>query len=135
MTSATTWATHSVQPRSLALSLYASVQFLAIRAANSHFLALLAQQGNWWNAAYFVFILVSLICLGGVLESRREFVFLEAARVSGIAVAVLGPGVWFGGVRDRGVILPISAFALASLAALWFATRRPVPASAERRAA
>jgi hypothetical protein len=104
-------------------------------AANSHFLALLAQQGNWWNPAYFVFILGSLFCLGGVLESRPEFVLLEAARIAGISIAVLGPGVWFGGIRDRRVILPIAAFALASLAGLWFATWRPVPATAERRTA
>ena len=65
-------------PRNLALSLYVSAQFLAIMAANSHFLALLEKQGNWWNAAYFAFILGSLFCLGGVLESRREFLLLEA---------------------------------------------------------
>jgi hypothetical protein len=101
-------------------------------AANSHFLALLAQQGNWWNAAYFVFILGSLFCLGGVLESRPEFVLLEAARIAGIAIAAFGPGVWFGGIRDRKVILPIAAFALSSPAGSWFATPRRVPATAER---
>jgi hypothetical protein len=113
-------------PRNLALSLYVSAQFLALMAANSHFLALLAQQGNWWNTAYFVFILVSLVCLGGVLESRREFLLLEAGRMAGIAAAALGPGVWFGGVRDRSVILAIAIFAAASLAALWLAARKQV---------
>ncbi len=51
-------------------------------AANSHFLALLAKQGTWWNVAYFVFILGSLFCLGGVLESRREFLLLEGLRMA-----------------------------------------------------
>ena len=118
-------------PRNLALSLYASVQFLAMMAANSHFLALLAKQGDWWNAAYFVFILGSLLCLGGVLESRREFLLLEAGRMAGIAAAAIGPGAWFGGVRDRSVILAIAIFALASLAGLRLATRKPVAATAE----
>jgi hypothetical protein len=104
-------------------------------AANSHFLALLATQGNWWNVAYFAFLLGSLVCLGGVLESRREFLLLEAARMAVIAISALGTGVWFGGVRDPRVLLPIATFSLASLAGLWLATRKsPVP-SAERAAA
>jgi alkylglycerol monooxygenase len=122
-------------PRNLALSLYVSAQFLAIMAANSHFLALLAKPGNWWNAAYFVFILGSLFCLGGVLESRREFVLLEAIRMAGIAIAAFAPGVWFGGVRDPSVILSIATFALASLGGLWLATRKPAAATAERATA
>jgi alkylglycerol monooxygenase len=122
-------------PRNLALSLYVSAQFLAIMAANSHFLALLEKQGNWWNAAYFGFILGSLFCLGGVLESRREFLLLEALRMAGVAVAVLGFGVWLGGVRDPSAILPIGAFALGSPAALWLATRKPATGAAQRAAA
>ena len=117
-------------PRNLALSLYVSAQFLAIMAANSHFLALLARQGNWWNAAYFVFIVGSLLCLGGVLESRREFLLMEAVRMGGIAAVALGPGVWFGGVRDRSVILAIATFAVASLVGLWLAARKPLAVSA-----
>ena len=121
--------------RNLALSVYVSVQFLAIMAANSHFLALLAKQGTWWNVAYFVFILGSLLCLGGVLESRRDFLLLEGLRMACIAIVTLGPGVWFGGVSDRIVIRAIAGFALVSLAALWVATRRPVAAATQRAAA
>ena len=110
-------------PRNLALSVYVSAQFLAIMAANSQFLALLATQGNWWNVAYFAFLLGSLVCLGGVLESRHEFLLLEAARMAAIAIAALIPGVWFGGVRDPRVLLPIATFSLASLAGLWLAGR------------
>jgi sterol desaturase/sphingolipid hydroxylase (fatty acid hydroxylase superfamily) len=122
-------------PRNLALNVYVSVQFLAIMAANSHFLALLAKQGNWWNVAYFAFLLGSLVCLGGVLESRREFLLLEAARMAAIAIAALVPGVWFGGVRDPRVILSIATFSLASLAGLWLATKKPPVPAAERAAA
>jgi hypothetical protein len=121
--------------RNLALSVYVSAQFLAIMAANSHFLALLAKQGNWSNAAYFAFLLGSLVCLGGVLESRREFLRLEAIRMTGIAIATGVGGGWFGGVRDPRVILAIATFALVSLGALWMATRRPVAGVAQRAAA
>ncbi len=122
-------------PRNLALNVYVSTQFLAIMAANSHFLALLATQGNWLNVAYFTFLLGSLVCLGGVLESRREFLRFEAARMAAIAIAALVPGVWFGGVRDPRVVLPIATFSLASLAGLWLATRKPPVPAAERAAA
>lgn len=122
-------------PRNLALSVYVSVQFLAILAANSHFLALLARQGSWWNVAYFVFILGSLFCLGGVLESRGEFMRLEAARMAGVAAVVLGSGSWFGDVHDARVIFSIGIFALASLGALWGATRQSAAPSAARAAA
>ena len=118
-------------PRNLALSLYVCAQFLAILAANSHFLALLEKQGNLWNTAYFIVILGSLFCLGGVLESRREFLLLEAVRMAGIAIAALAAGVWFGGIRDPRLIFSMAVFALASLAALWLATRKPVAAAAE----
>jgi hypothetical protein len=112
-------------PRNLAVSLYALVQFSAIMIANSHFLAVLAKQSGWGNAAYFAFILASLVCLGGVLENRREFVLLEAARMAAIAIAPPALGAWFGGIRDLTIILSIATFAVASLAALWLATRRP----------
>ena len=118
-------------PRNLALSAYASVQFLALLAANSHFLSLLAKQGNGWNAVYFAFLLASLFCLGGVLESRREFLLLEAVRMAGVAIAALGGGVWFGGVRNQSVIASIAIFAMASLAGLWVATRKAATATPE----
>lgn len=123
-------------PRSVALSVYVAVQFLAIMAANSHFLALLARQGSWWNAAYFAFIMGSLFGLGGVLEDRREYLVLEAVRMAGIAIAAGGAGVWFGGVRDPGVLFSIATFAVASLGVLGLAaTRKPVAAAAQRAAA
>ena len=112
-------------PRNLAVSLYALVQFSAIMIANSHFLALLGKQSGWESAAYFAFILASLVCLGGVLENRREFVLLEAVRMAAIAIASAAFGAWFGGIGDPRVILSIATFAVASLAGLWLATRRP----------
>jgi sterol desaturase/sphingolipid hydroxylase (fatty acid hydroxylase superfamily) len=112
-------------PVSLSLSLYGFVQFTALLAANSHFLALLPKQSTAWNVAYFLFILASLVCLGGVLESRREFIMLEAVRLTAMALAVLAGGVWFGGVRDARILAVIGAFAVLSLGWLWMASRKP----------
>ena len=111
-------------PRSLVLSLYVLAQFLALMVANSHFLALLPKQSMGWNAAYFGFILVSLVTLGGVLENRREFMMLEAVRMAGVAGALLTMGAWFGNLRDARVVLAVAAFAVVSIAALWLASRQ-----------
>jgi len=81
-------------PRSIALSVYALVQFGILLAANSHFLALLGKQSTAWNVAYFVFLLLSMMLLGGILENRRIFLKLEAVRQAAIAAVVLGGG-WF----------------------------------------
>ena len=110
-------------PRSLALSFYVLVQFVAILAANSHFLALLPKQSSVWNVAYFAFILASLATLGGVLENRREWVLAEGGRMFLSAIAVVAMGVWFGNLREPGVVWGIGAFAAASVVTLWFAWR------------
>ena len=110
-------------PRSVALSVYGLAQFVALIAANSHFLALLPKQGLALNVAYFAFILGSLVCLGGVLESRRGFLIAEAGRLTAIAVAVMATGSWFGGVRDPRLVVPVAGFQLVSLAWLWLAAR------------
>jgi len=113
-------------PRSLALSLYVLAQFLAIMVANSHFLALLPKQGTGWNVAYFGFILISLVTLGGVLENRREWVMVEGLRMAAVAAAVLAIGAWFGDLRDTRTVFAVAAFAVASVAGLWLAWRKPV---------
>ena len=122
-------------PRNLGLSIYACAQFLAVMAANSHFLALLPTQGTAANLAYFAFILCTLLCLGGVLESRRAFLVAEAVRMAAVALAAFGGGIWFGGIRDARVLLAIGAFALLSLAALCFAARRATAPTAAAAAA
>jgi sterol desaturase/sphingolipid hydroxylase (fatty acid hydroxylase superfamily) len=109
-------------PRSMALSFYAMAQFVVLLAANSHFLALLPKQSTAWNAAYFLFLLLSLAVLGGLLENRRIFFTLEAARLVAVAAVVLAAG-WFGGLRDAGARTAIVLGAMLSLAWLLGAGR------------
>ena len=110
-------------PRSALLSAYGLVQFAALIAANSHFLALLPKQAAVWNVAYFLFIMLTLVTLGGVLENRREFLIAEAGRLTATAIVVLATGEWFGGVRDPRVLVPLVALQCVSLPWLWLAAR------------
>lgn len=109
--------------RSLGLTLYASVQFLVLLGANSHFLAVLNDQSTLWNLLYFTFELISLVTLGGVLENRRDFMVAEAARLILTSALVIASGAWFGGVRDRRIVWAIAAAALVSVTWLWTASR------------
>jgi alkylglycerol monooxygenase len=102
--------------RSTSHSLYALVQVTALIAADDHFLAVLPKQAGWLNALYFVWILVSLVTLGGILENRREFLRFDAARVAVTGLAVLMAGSWFGGVHDARLVLAIEGYVLVSLA-------------------
>jgi sterol desaturase/sphingolipid hydroxylase (fatty acid hydroxylase superfamily) len=110
-------------PRSASLSAYGLAQFVALAVANSHFLTLLPKQGTALSVLYFAYIVGSLVCLGGVLENRRAFVYAEAVRLTATALAILAVGAWFGGVRDWRVLIPVMAFQVVSLAWLWVAVR------------
>lgn len=120
-------------PIPLGVSIYCFVQFLVLMAANSHFLALLPKEGLALNLAYFAFILLTLVALGGVLENRREFVIFEVARLAVTAAIVAATGTWFGGVRDIRVTGSLIAFALLSMMWVLLASRAksaPVPMQA-----
>lgn len=110
-------------PRSLALSVYAGLQFLALMAANSHFLASLPKQPAAVNAAYFGLILSTLVCLGGVLESRPGFVLAEAARLTLVGAGVLASRTWFGGVTSPWIVDAIVLLQVVSLGGLFAASR------------
>jgi alkylglycerol monooxygenase len=110
-------------PRNVTLSAYGLVQFIVLIAINSHFLSLLPKQAIGWNVAYFAYILATLVCLGGVLENRREFIYAEGVRLTTTMVAVLITGSWFGGVHDSRILLSAAFFQCASLAWLWLAVR------------
>jgi sterol desaturase/sphingolipid hydroxylase (fatty acid hydroxylase superfamily) len=91
--------------RPLALSIYGLAQFVVLMAANSQFLELLPKQPAMLNVAYFAWILFSLVCLGGLLENRREFVMLEAGRLAAGTIGALAGGTWFGGVRGVWIVV------------------------------
>jgi hypothetical protein len=110
-------------PRNALLSAYGLVQFVVLIGANSHFLALLPKQAAVLNVAYFIYILATLVCLGGVLENRRGFQIAEAARLTATALVVTTSGAWFGGVRDPRLVAAVAAFQAISLAWLWLAAR------------
>jgi hypothetical protein len=116
--------------RSLSLSAYGLAQFTALVVANSHFLSLLPKQSNALNIAYFGYILISLVCLGGVLENRRPFLIAETGRLILTAVAVAATGGWFGGLRGLAVVIPILAFQALSLLWLGLVARAFQPAAA-----
>lgn len=120
-------------PRHLALSLYVLTQFLALMAANSHFLAVLPKQTIWSNLLYFGFITATVVTLGGVLENRRDFLAYESSRLVIVGAAATLAGSWFG-VHDARVLWSIAGFAAVSVFWLWTAARRR-PASVVSAAA
>ena len=109
-------------PRGLLLSVYALVQFIAVIATNSHFLSVLPKAGLITTLAYFAYITFTLISLGGVLENRRSFLALEAARLGLTATAVLATRAWFG--ASAPVLAPaIAGFCALALVFLAYAAR------------
>jgi sterol desaturase/sphingolipid hydroxylase (fatty acid hydroxylase superfamily) len=109
--------------RGLALSVYCLVQFVALISANSHFLNVLPKAGLATTVAYFFYITIALITIGGVLENRPEFFRLETARLLLTATAVIVAGSWFGGVHDSRVIAGVAAFCLVSAGTLLLGAR------------
>jgi sterol desaturase/sphingolipid hydroxylase (fatty acid hydroxylase superfamily) len=110
-------------PHSLGTSIYALVQTAALVAADDHFLSVLQKEPAWLNVLYFAFIVWGLVTLGGILESRREFLWLEMGRlaVAGSGLVTFG---WFGSVHDPRVIAGLEAFVLLSAAGLLACLRK-----------
>lgn len=110
-------------PRGLAVSAYGLTQFIALIAANSHFLNVLPKAGLPTTLAYFAYITITLVTISGVLENRPEFFWMEAARLALTGIGVIAAGSWFGGLRDPRAIAGIAAFSALSLVWLAFAAR------------
>lgn len=102
--------------RPVLLSVYVFVQFLVLMAANSQFLALLPVQSTLVSALYFGCIVMTLITLGGLLENRKEFIFLESARLVIFGLAVYMRGGWFGTLSGAKTVIGMEVFVLLSLA-------------------
>ena len=102
-------------PRARSLSVYVLVQFTVILIAHSHFLAVLPKQSPALNVLYFLFLVLSLALLAGLLENRRIFQVLESARLLISAATVLAMGGWFGNLRSTDSRTAIILFALLSV--------------------
>jgi sterol desaturase/sphingolipid hydroxylase (fatty acid hydroxylase superfamily) len=111
-------------PRTPSLSIYVLVQFAAILIAHSHFLRVLPKQSPAGNVLYFLFLVLSLALLGGLLENRRIFRVLESGRLLITAAFVLATPGWFGNLRGPGSRTAIVLFALFSLGWLLSTGRR-----------
>ena len=101
-------------PRARSLSVYVLVQFTVILIAHSHFLAVLPKQSPALNVLYFLFLVLSLALLAGLLENRRIFQVLESARLLISAAIVLAMGGWFN-LRSADSRTAIILFALLSV--------------------
>ena len=116
------------RPPARSLSVYVLVQFTVILVAHSHFLAVLPKQSPGLNVRYFLFLVLSLALLAGLLENRRVFQVLESARLLISAAIVLAMGGWFGHLRSADSRTAIILFALLSvgwlLATGWGAVTR-----------
>ena len=121
--------------RPLLLSLYVFVQFLALMAANTQFLALLPTQSAGLTVFYFACIMATLLTLGGLLENRREWVYLESGRLVLLGLGVFLHGGWFGTLVCSTAVLGLEAFALGSLVWLWMCLPRVVEVARPVRAA
>jgi len=104
-------------PRNLALSLYVLLQFIVLLVCHSDFLAQVQKRGAGWNVSYFLFFLLSLVFLAGILESRRLFLMLEAGRLVCIVAMVAAGSAWFGAPVPAAVRTAI--LALAALSLVW----------------
>ncbi len=76
-------------PRSAILSWYALAQVAALVVADQRFLTAIEHQGAAFNVLCFAGILAGLVAVGGLLENRREFLWLEAGRLT-LCAAVAG---------------------------------------------
>ena len=71
--------------------------------ANSQFLALLPKQSTDLNVLYLLFILISLVCLGGLLEGRRNYALAEAGRLVLTVFIIFWTGTWFGEIQRSAI--------------------------------
>ncbi|MDZ4812887.1 MAG: sterol desaturase family protein [Pseudomonadota bacterium] len=90
---------------------YCLLQFIAIVAAGTHFLAILPMLNRIDAGLYALFVLASLWILGGLLEARPGFRWLELIRLLSIACGVSITGHWFGNALSP-ALSSVIAFAL-----------------------
>ena len=100
------------------LSVYILVQFVVLMAMSRHSLQVLPDQATALNVAYFAFIVLSLVSLGGLLEGRRVYWIVESARLGVASVGCYLGGGWFG-LRGPRVEATILIATMVSVGVLW----------------
>ncbi|GAB3027901.1 sterol desaturase family protein [Oleiagrimonas citrea] len=110
-------------PMSAALKVYGALQFLLLLGMALQFLMTQAQLSTPTLLAYFAYMALSLMLLGGVLEGRAWARGLEGARLVGSAVLALISASWFGASLPawaRGGVLVLAGV---SVCLLWWVHR------------
>jgi alkylglycerol monooxygenase len=114
-------------PLSRSEQIYCVVQFSAVLLVTTHFLAASVRMPALQCAAYALWLGAGLWIIGGLLERRPAYLVLEPLRLALTAVGVWVAGAWFGPVALPAFApFAIMAFAVASMAALWLAFKRPL---------
>jgi sterol desaturase/sphingolipid hydroxylase (fatty acid hydroxylase superfamily) len=114
-------------PMPKALTVYCLLHFALLLGMATHFLGLTAHAGFGTLAAYSSYMVISLIVLGSLMESRRAGFWLEALRTALTAVLPLLLGRWFGIDHLDGytAVAVALVFGASTLALPWIAGVRP----------
>ncbi len=102
---------------------YCLLQFVLIVAGGTHFLAIVKTLDTNQSALYGIFVIGSLWILGGLLEARPLFRWLEALRLLLVAGCVAGTQSWFGIVLSPMTSVLVAAVLAASALAAALALR------------
>jgi alkylglycerol monooxygenase len=105
---------------------YCLLQFVLIVAGGTHFLAIVKTLDTIQSALYGLFVIASLWILGGLLEARPLFRWLEALRLLLVAGCVAGTQSWFGVVLTPWTSGLVAAVLAASALAAALALREDI---------
>lgn len=106
-------------PLPRALALYCLVQSFVVLAFGTHFLALAPHLGPQLTLTYFAWLTVSLLVIGGLTESRPQFVWFEAVRL----LAMLAVLAFMFAPTTASTWVPVAAVPMVFAVWLWVAGR------------
>ena len=108
---------------------YCMAQFTILLLITTHFLAAHQSMLLLHKVGYGVWLGAGLWIVGGLMEMRPHYVFLEVLRLIATTIGVVASGFWFGGVGLSTLVqMGIVASAFASLGALWIIFKQPIAA-------
>ncbi len=97
------------------MKVYCTVQFIIAVALGTHFLAVVGRLSAQQSLLYAATLLATLWVIGGLLEGRRGFRWLELLRLLAIVAGVGSSGLWFGSKLPEAVTLAACIVAAVSL--------------------